>query len=363
MDHERGWRGLIRRARRSLRDWIGRRLVRRSVTATPRPAPLPPPARILVCRVNKRLGNTVLLTPLLQSLAATFPQARIDVLVQGRFNGVLLANLPGINRVHEVPVEPWPLLRRILPLIRHLRRQRYDLAVDPNNHSTSNRVAMACSGARHRLGFAGPDQWLALTHAAAFPEQETHTGRQPLHLLSALEDAPIRRVAHARVGLTDDQRTRATNRLRTALGGLPDGPLIGFFADATGGKQLPGDWWQAWCAAVFEQAPDVTLVQIVRPGDPALTPRATPVGTEDLGELAAIIEQMAGFAAADSGPMHLASATGVPLLGLFQATPPERFAPLGDRCITLTAPVEPAAAARKLLALRARASEPLRRQG
>ncbi|CAN0181157.1 unnamed protein product, partial [Chrysoparadoxa australica] len=254
-----------------LRDWIGRWLVRRSATSAPRQAPLPPPARILVCRVNKRLGNTVLLTPLLQSLAATFPQARIDVLVQGRFNGVLLANLPGINRVHEVPVEPWPLLRRILPLIHHLRRQRYDLAVDPNNHSTSNRVAMACSGARHRLGFAGPDQWLNLTHAAAFPERETHTGLQPLHLLSALAGTPIRRVSHTRIRLTDDQRTRAGNRLETALDGLPDGPLIGFFADATGGKQLPRDWWQAWCAALCKQAPGVTLVQMVRPGDPALT--------------------------------------------------------------------------------------------
>ncbi|MDT0633602.1 glycosyltransferase family 9 protein [Spectribacter hydrogenoxidans] len=363
MDHEHGLRRLIRRARRALRDRTSRWLARLAATPTPCHAPLPCPTRILVCRVNKRLGNTVLLTPLLQSLAATFPQARIDVLVQGRYNGVLLENLPGVNRVHEVPTEPWPLLRRLVPLIRHLRRQRYDLAIDPNNHSSSNRLAMAVSGARYRLGFAAADQWLKLTHAAAFPDHEPHTGLQPLYLLAAITGTPVHRIKTTAVGLTDHQRSRAHNRLQASLGAAADGPLIGFFAEATGGKQLPGDWWQAWCTAVQEQAPDATLVQIVRPGGPALAPTATPVGTSDLGELAAIIEQMDGFIAADSGPMHLASATGVPVLGLFQATPPERFAPLGELCCAITTPVEPAAAARMLLALRKQTDELLRRQG
>jgi len=44
------------------------------------------PARvkqILICRPNARLGNLLLITPLIKEVSAAFPEAQIDLFVKG----------------------------------------------------------------------------------------------------------------------------------------------------------------------------------------------------------------------------------------------------------------------------------------
>jgi ADP-heptose:LPS heptosyltransferase len=45
--------------------------------------------------------------------------------------------------------------------------------------------------------------------------------------------------------------------------------------------------------------------------------------------LAAVVANMDGFISADCGVMHLAAATGTPVLGLFAVTDPAAYAPYG----------------------------------
>ncbi|MDT0635874.1 glycosyltransferase family 9 protein [Spectribacter hydrogenoxidans] len=309
------------------------------------------PRRILVCRVNRRLGNTVLLTPLLQSLAATFPSARVDVLIQGQYNGRLLCGLPGVDKIIELPTSPGILLWKIIPLIVSLRWRRYDLAVDPNGHSLSNRVAMLCAAARYRLGFASPDQCLRLTHAVTVPPENVHMGLEPLALLAAISDPAPTRIEHLAVGMSDSERERASIHLKEAIGSPCQKTIFGFFAHATGDKELSEHWWVEWCREVRTLHPEAILVQIVRPGCEAVSSEVVAIGTENLRELAAMITQFDRFIAADSGPMHLAAACGVPVLGLFKTTPPGLFAPLGPECGFLNAPLAPAEAAKALIQL------------
>jgi hypothetical protein len=39
--------------------------------------------KILICRPNPRLGNQLLITPLLQEVITTFPECKIDLFVNG----------------------------------------------------------------------------------------------------------------------------------------------------------------------------------------------------------------------------------------------------------------------------------------
>ncbi|MGH7896696.1 MAG: glycosyltransferase family 9 protein, partial [Candidatus Binatia bacterium] len=54
-------------------------------------------------------------------------------------------------------------------------------------------------------------------------------------------------------------------------------------------------------------------------------------GETTIGELAALLSLSAGFAGNDSGTMHLAGALGIPTVGLFGSTDPDRTGPLGPR--------------------------------
>lgn len=331
----------MRRVRRGVRRDLSRWLARRRGTYKPIRAPLPAPRRILVCRINARLGNILFLTPLLRSLAASYPDAEIDVLLRVPAHAGLLAGMPGVRRIHVLPNR----LLRLPGFLRSLRRRHYDLAIDPNIHSSGNRIALALCAARYRLGFAGPDQWLRLTHAAARPAAERHQARQALDLLTEAIDGPPPKI-HRDLGVYPgtEARLRAERLLREALGPAwrkRPRPLMGFFVEASGPKRLPAAWWRRWHAALERDA-FLTPVQVLAPGEAPLIPAAAALGTADLDVLAAAMARMDLFVAADSGPMHLAAAAGVPVIGLFTATEPADYAPLGRDCLALTAPLEAA---------------------
>jgi hypothetical protein len=123
--HSSGFGAAARHWRRRNRGWLNRLLVRIFGTPEVRRQPLAADTRrILVVRLNKRLGNILFLTPMLQSLAATLPAARIDVLIRSRAQGPLLKTLPGVDRV----LVQEPRFLDTLRTLREVRRQRYDLA-------------------------------------------------------------------------------------------------------------------------------------------------------------------------------------------------------------------------------------------
>jgi ADP-heptose:LPS heptosyltransferase len=71
--------------------------------------------------------------------------------------------------------------------------------------------------------------------------------------------------------------------------------------------------------------------------------RATVVecGEFDLGELRALIERAALYVGGDSGPLHIAGTTGVPVVGLYGPTLPVRSQPYrGARFISAAAEVQ-----------------------
>lgn len=326
----RGWIAVVKRWRRRSRTILNQLLTRVVGTPESKRAPLDGDTRrILVVRVNKRLGNILFLTPMLHALNKGLPEAQIDVLIRGPEQQPLLASLPGVRHVYVQPQS----VRQLLALKRRLRQERYDLAVDPSVNSTGDRVALALAGARQRLGFAGPGQWSRLTHAAR-PAADPHQARRAVALLGdAIEGVDFGHWPYLAVHSTAAACADAERRWRRALGAQVDGPVIGFFAQATGGKQLDTAWWQTWLAAVREQAPHARVVQIQPPGaSTALEPDLPTMQVEALDVLAALLGRLNVFVAADSGPMHLAAAAGAPTIGLFKATDVASYAPLGAHC-------------------------------
>src|SRR5699024_4192088 len=133
-------------------------------------------------------------------------------------------------------------LHALLRLIGHLRGQHYDLAIDPSGNSTGNRVSTALAGARQRLGFAGHNQWLTLTHAAE-RSAKPHQAEQSLALLnSGIEGIEFGYCLQLAVYPCEAARNKARCYWTNALGNDVTGPVIGFFTQATGDKQLDEAW-------------------------------------------------------------------------------------------------------------------------
>ena len=70
------------------------------------------------------------------------------------------------------------------------------------------------------------------------------------------------------------------------------------------------------------------------------TPALVAAGETSIGELIALIALCTGFAGNDSGAMHLAAALGVPTVGIFGSTNPERTGPRGARSTVIYHKIE-----------------------
>ena len=59
--------------------------------------------RVLICRPNHRLGNQLLISPLIQEVADTFPKAKIDLFLKGGLGPILFESYPMINELILLP--------------------------------------------------------------------------------------------------------------------------------------------------------------------------------------------------------------------------------------------------------------------
>lgn len=333
----------LRELRGQLRYRLGlvlQRLIGRRSTATRLDARVI--HSVLIVRINGRLGNTLFLTPMIERLHALLPRARIDLALSYPHAPALLAGMPGVRQVILFPHKGRGIIRQYLHALRQLRSVHYDLAIDPTPFSTSGRLILILSHARLRLGFSLPSQWAPLTHAIPLPAATLHQGRQPAYLVTtalgaAWEPAAMRlwlplqppEVTAGRAAVTAavDAASTASHEARAA--GAADRPIVGYFAHATGLKALGPSWWGRFWTAFLALHPQVLPVEFL-PGA-STAPSVAGFATLHLPsqrQLTAAVASLQLFISADAGPMHLASTTDTPTMGLFQATDPSLYGPL-----------------------------------
>ena len=288
--------------------------------------------RILVCRINRRLGNTLFLTPLLNALEATFPTATVDVVLGDDTLAPLLSNRTNVGYVFGFAPWRWRDAPRLFRLARHLCSASYDLVIDPCHNSSSGRLVSALVDTSRRVGFQSPDQWLPLTDSVPQCHQPGHAARVPLALariFATPETPPFNDVLDIRLSPEELRVGARALALRAEGASLSGGKLIGFFVEARDGKRLSHAWWTDFVQAIRSRSPGRGLIQLVAPGMPGTFPGVPSIECSSVRGLGAVLAGLDLFVSGDTGPMHLASAAGVPTVGLFTVTSPASYGPIG----------------------------------
>jgi lipopolysaccharide heptosyltransferase I len=286
------------------------------------------PRSILIVRLGA-LGDLVHALPAVAALRAAWPEARIDWLVDGRY-AELLELVPVIDRTIIIGGRAG---RPALPVVRALRRARYDLAIDFQGLLKSAALARF-AGARETAGFiAGQlrEPLAGLFYTRRVPGDDSgHVVRKNLSLVEALG-------VRAR---------EVTSPLKTTASPVPDQARRLLQLDAAGrfavvnpgagwpNKQWPADRYGAIAAHLHERH-GVSTIVTWGPREQALAGEvaaassgsaqvAPPTTLADLVELA---RAAAIFIAGDTGPMQLAAAVRTPVVGVFGPTNPLRNGP------------------------------------
>jgi len=275
--------------------------------------------RILVVRHDARLGNLLLMTPALRLLKTAFPSARVEVLLAGRYGDALKFH-PCVDEILTAKA------------LAGLRFRGYDLAFDFSPHhafSLSSAVWTALSGAGRRIGFDRGDANKFLDDLVAVPATPAH---ETANLASLV------RHAAPGAGLTPDADLRTEyhfgpgegeSGVRTWASWGLDADSVALFLGARAEKRLDPSWFLDLGERLVRSGRKAVLT-----GGPAerkllqglKIPAGVVVAPElPLREFAAAIGNARAVLTADTGPMHLAVALGVPTLQLFSHTEPWRF--------------------------------------
>jgi heptosyltransferase III len=311
-------------------------------SATSSPAQRYADATILICRPNTRLGNTLLMTPLVEEIEATLPSARVEILTACPSAHEVFQQFPSVRRVHQLPFRGFHHpLRHLLTLLR-ARRVRYDILIDPSPRSWTARFLTRHLAARLKLGFARAGEAEGIDVSVPFVGAPVHMGDYPVYLLRrgilGLDDAAARaETPTLSIRLTDAERFAGRQEIGRILAARSPGPVIAVAAHATGAKQFSVDWWRRMIASVQAQLPAAQVIEIRPPNGAAALAELPGYSSRRVRHVAAVLEAADCFVCADSGLMHLGAATDATTVGLFKVTEPRLYAPRRGASCALTA--------------------------
>lgn len=289
--------------------------------------------KILVSRPNHRLGNQLLLTPLIEELEATFPGCAVDVFVRGGLAHVLFKNYASVSGVFKLPKRPLKEIVAYLKAWNAVGRANYDLAINVARGSSSGRMSIQKARARYKF-FGDLDE-----NAIQIYTDHMHMAKHPVYVLRTELDKLGFETQNTPVPAMDLRLDAAElAHAKAELDKLvpADKKTISIFTYATGAKCYTPDWWLPVYEKLQARFPDYNIIEVLPAENVSQIHFAAPTFySHDVREIAALIANTAVFIGADSGIMHLASAAKAPTVGLFSVTDALRYGPYGNGSVAV----------------------------
>jgi heptosyltransferase II len=282
----------------------------------------------IIVRMPNWLGDLVMATPVLADLRHHWPEAKITAMCQGGL-GTVLQEDPHVDELLNFKKPSgWIHRKEHLDIIEPLRQGHYDLGVLLTN-SFSSAWWFWRGNVQNKIGYATHMRNWLLDIPVPFPEQREF---QHLVITYKMLLAPLGiplTSSSPHLYITEQEKQLIQEWL--AKYGIEKGDIIvGINPGAAYGSA------KCWLPERFKELSQLLLedpkVKILYFGDRAGAQLVSQLcvgmpervinlaGKTSLRELMAFIQACTVFLTNDSGPMHIASAMGTPLIALFGST-------------------------------------------
>jgi len=299
------------------------------------------------CEVDKilvmeywNLGDVVMLTPFLRSLRIQYPNASITLLTSPQA-APLLEQQGLVNQVLTVRV-PWtqhysrwrkynPFSRRWLELLRtvgFLRAQRFHVAFSARADIRENFIIWLARVAR-RVGYGFGGGGFLLTDTVIPDLHHPHLSNRWLRLLEHMGKLALVRQPSLRV---TPEEEKFAQQVLAERGTHNTEFLVGIHSDA---RSAVRQWGEGNFVTLAQRLLTRFPIKIVwfqdpnRPPSPADRNQRQPLSLP-LRQFMAVLSRCRLLICNDSGPMHIATALGVPVVAVFGPTEQAWFGPLGQ---------------------------------
>lgn len=328
--------------------------------------------RVLIVKLSS-IGDVVHTLPAAALLRQSLPDARIEWVVERRA-AAILKDSPVIDELIELDTRAWrknfasvSTIGNVRAALHRLRGgtnlnggRRADVAIDFQGLIKSGLVAFS-SRAKQRIGFETRDLREKPSRLLLNRQVETSHLKHVIDKNLALARAALAdRAAHASlpagaVTIAGDTNT-ARDSYQFPIAVSPDDEryIETMIGDRPGPFAIinPGGGWptKLWPAERYGELADwlwseCGIVSFITygPGEEALAGRvaagarsgAARLLASTLKQFVALARRAALFVGGDTGPLHLAAASGTPIVGLYGPTSPERNGPFDPRDIAV----------------------------
>jgi lipopolysaccharide heptosyltransferase I len=299
------------------------------------------PERVCIIKPSS-LGDVVHALPVLSAFRSLWPDAHLAWVVNRGLRG-LLDGHPDLDEVipfdrSKATFSPGGIAS-ISRFLIDLRRHRFELVVDLQGLLRSGVMAGA-TGAPVRVGLTDAREGARhfTTHRVESPGPESHAVDRLLKVAEAF-GADVSK-PRFRVAVGSDDARWASETLSTL-----SGPRL---ALNVGARWLTKRWPPENFAAVARRAVEERAAGLVLVGAPEDRPLVDALkhalgsidaldlcGRTTLPQLAAVASEVDVFLSNDTGPLHLAAATGSRVVGVYTCTSPARTGPYGANAVAV----------------------------
>jgi len=304
------------------------------------------PEKILIIRFSS-LGDIVLTTPVIKSLKQKFPQSKISFLTKSQYQD-LLRNDPNIfSLIKFDPVEKHQRISGFLKLVKELKTFKFDLMVDLHANLRSFFIRHLL---KTKIKIKYDKRWLTrflLVHFKFFKVKPTHTVDS---YLKALKKIDVNSSENDPKIFLDKKSENFSKDFFIEKKIEKDDIVVGIHPGARWETKRWTEEKFARVCQILNQKPELKIILFGDQKDQEVIERIDS-HTEDqklfkavdlpLNKFMSLIKRCDCFVTNDSGPMHIASALGVPVVAIFGPTHPQLgFSPMGSGNIVLTANVK-----------------------
>ncbi len=296
--------------------------------------------KVLLMKLVGR-GDTVLMLPTVKALRERLPHARLYALLSPLSTGTFAAGGVDVDEVIEYDVLGKDAgVAGFVRLVRRLRRTRFDLVIDYEQHIKLVTLLSYLTGASERVGFVWRDgkRGLLLTRRVLFNDR--------VHMAEAFADL-VRSVgvpcdADRLVGVHVPVEDRAfvTQWLRRRAVG--PGEMVVAMHPGSGGSALGRRWPADRFARLADRITQTYGARVLLTGTidelgliegiarTMAEEAVVAAGEFNFRQVAALLERCSLTISNDTGIVHLAAAMGTPVVALFGPNLPVRYGPIGE---------------------------------
>ncbi len=277
--------------------------------------------KILIIRLD-RIGDVLLSTPTFRAVRAHFPKAQINLLVRSYTKDLVVGN-PDINEL-IIFDDQRPFFLEILKKFKDLRRKNFDLAIVLHPSFWANFLAFI-SHAKYRVGYDAVGAGFLLTRRILDKryEKSQHEVESTLDIVRSIgieaEDMSL--------SLSIDEQAKGFAEDFLKKNNIAKDNIL--VAVSPGARYKHMRWKEAGFAKVSDYLIEEYAAKVMIIGSPnelalaekvASLMKHSPIiiaGETRLAQLVALLNRCRLFIGNSSGPMHIASALGIPLVAIF----------------------------------------------